>query len=169
MITDRMVFLENMICVFDIDGVLAVHEYGYHRHNACKSYEWDDNIDLIKKVYRAARCLQQIIDFINARENKKNYVCSVAKSDTEREEKLNFVLQSYPNIPLSNIFFVQKPKQKLMILNNIFTRNYHTRDLYGSLGGYKSNIYLIDDSVELLTYIQDNSEYSTLHISSFLD
>lgn len=166
MILERMAFLENMICVFDIDGVLAAYEYGFKCHNFCKPKEWNE--DKIIKTYKSARCPQTMIDFISSRDIKKNFVCSVANSDIERIEKLKFVIHSYPNINITNIFFVDKPEDKLNILHNIYTRVYYMQE---NIHRYQdqSDIFMVDDSIEILNYIHENSYFSTLHISSFLD
>ncbi|MCM1215942.1 MAG: hypothetical protein NC548_15655 [Lachnospiraceae bacterium] len=164
MILDRMVFLKDMICVFDIDGVLAAYEYGFKNHNICDPKNWGENE--IIKTYKKARCPQTMIDFVNSRDIKKNFVCSLANSNTERFEKIKFVTHSYPNINISNIFFVENPEDKLNILYNIYARhNYMQEKIYRD----QSDIFMVDDSIEILNYIQENSSFSTLHISSFLD
>lgn len=164
MILDRMAFLENMLCVFDIDGVLAAYEYGFKSHNICDPKSWKE--DKIIETYRKARCPQTMVEFVNSRDIKKNFVCSLANSNTERFEKIKFVTQSYPNINISNIFFVEKPEDKLNILYNIYARHSYMQErIYRD----QSDIFMVDDSIEILNYIQENSQFSTLHISSFLD
>lgn len=166
MITDRKNYLKDAICVFDIDGVLSVYEYDYNNHNACKTKSWDNNPELITKVYKKARCPKAVVEFINSREAKFNYVCSIAKSEKEREQKMNFVVHNYPNINISNIYFVENYEQKLVVLNNIKTK---IDFLMPKQYSFENNIVMVDDSPEVLNYIQDNSGYGTLHISSFLD
>lgn len=166
MITDRKKYLLDAICVFDIDGVLSVYDYSYKNHNACNTKNWDNNSELISEVYQKARCPKAIVEFVNSRQSKFNYVCSIARSEEERVQKMNFVVHNYPNISISNIYFVEDYKQKLIVLNNIKTK---IEFLMTKMYSYDNNIVLIDDSPEVLNYIQDNSGFATLHISSFLD
>lgn len=150
---------EKSVLVFDIDGVLAKYEYGDHNHNICSDEEWDSNAEYYSKLmYEQAQPVKLFQHLINdIRAGKNVYACSVASAD-ESKAKKKFVLRNY-SIPEENIILVQNKMDKLQALNNI-------KEQYPGLPD--SKIILIDDTVKVLTHVQDNSDYSTCHISSFL-
>lgn len=150
---------EELVLVFDIDGVLAKYEYGEHNHNICSDEEWDKNAEYYSKlIYERAKpikLMQYVIDNIKNKENV--YACSVA-SEGEAEAKKRFILSNY-NIPEKNIILVCNKMDKLQAMHEI-------KKQHPSLPNEK--LVLIDDTIESLTYVQDNSNYTTCHISSFL-
>lgn len=147
------------VLVFDIDGVLAKYEYGDHNHNICSDEEWDSNAEYYSKLmYEQAQPVKLLRHLINDfRVGKNVYACSVA-SVYEGKAKKNFVLRNY-SIPEENIVLVKSKMDKLKALDSI-------KRLYPNLSDKK--LVLIDDTVKTLTHVQDNSNYSTCHISSFL-
>lgn len=149
---------DDSIIVFDIDGVLAAYEYGMYNHNACKECEWNDYIKH-HNSYENARPLSILQSFIAKKGKDKVFVCSVA-SENERNPKIDFVVNNY-KIEKTHIYFVDAKNEKLNTLHQI-------HHLYApDLPDFK--IIMVDDTIEVLTHIQDNSNYSTVHISSFME
>jgi len=148
----------DSVLIFDIDGVLAPYEYGDTNHNACKDEDWENYI-ACNNVYETVRSIKTIQEFVMNKDSSKIYVCSVAAS-YEVELKKQFVVQNY-SILEDHIYFVKSKKEKLDLMNYI-KEQYHP-DLEDKA------LILIDDTVKTLTDIQENSNYSTMHVSSFLE
>ena len=90
------------------------------------------------------------------------YVCSVAKGD-EKYAKTSFIRRFY-NIPEENILFVDSKDKKLFAME--------ATQLQKRMQGFKipeEKFIMVDDSVKVLTHIQENSNFSTCHVSSFLE
>ena len=69
-------------------------------------------------------------------------------------------LKKYYNILDKNIYFVNKNRDKTSELIKIRNLNNDVDD---------EHIIMIEDTTDILTDIQDNTNFSTAHISSFLD
>lgn len=148
---------DDSVVVFDIDGVLAAYEYGTYNHNACREDEWNEYVAR-HDVYENARPLAVLQKYILRKGIDRVFVCSVA-DDNEREQKTNFVVNSY-KIDRSHIYFVKDKNNKLDVLKKIHALN--------CPGLYPYKIIMVDDTAEVLSNIQEHSGYSTAHISSFI-
>lgn len=148
----------DSVVVFDIDGVLAAYEYGIYNHNACRESEWNDFVRH-NDMYRKARPLKVLQDYIKRKGTDRVYVCSLAY-ENEKGPKRKFVEENY-GIDESHIYFVERKSDKLEIMNKI------KYTLYPDLEDKK--LVMIDDTIEVLSNIQDNSGYSTAHISTFIN
>lgn len=156
-----LIYDEESIVVFDIDGVLAKYEFGERNHNSCSDEEWDkDTVYHATMVYGSAkpsRLFQELIQHKRAKSSNV-YACSVA-SHGEDDAKTSFVRRYY-DIPEGNIFLVRDKLHKLQVLNSIKMRHPNVPD---------EKIIIVEDTIKTLTYIQENSNYSTCHVSSFLE
>lgn len=151
---------ENAVLVFDVDGVLAAYEYGERNHNACKDNEWDEYLKT-NNTYESARPLITIQKWLVEHGNiDRTYVCTASANESEFMKKADFVVRNYP-IKRENIFMTLERNEKLEVLKRIH------ETCYPGLGD--EMIIMIDDTTEVLTNIQEHSEYSTAHISSFID
>ncbi|WP_097006715.1 hypothetical protein [Lacrimispora amygdalina] len=148
---------EDTVVIFDIDGVLAAYEYGEYNHNACRDEEWNDFV-LNNNVYEKARPIKVLQEYIKKQGRGKVFVCSVAGRH-ERTQKSNFVMNNY-EVDESHIYFVNSKSEKLDILKEVKQEFPNLKDL---------NIVMVDDTSDVLTNIQENSGFSTAHISSFMD
>ena len=150
---------KNSVLAFDIDGVLAIMEWGEHNHftlvdedfkNACKEQVIEFGEDKVSKTMRK---------FIQGKDTNRMYVITKVFSDREGDFKKKFV-KKYYNIPEENFYCVRENYEKVEVLNEI-KKKYP--------GIVDKNIMMIDDSVEVLNEVMKKSDYSTVHISSFID
>ena len=79
-------------------------------------------------------------------------------NDTEKTQKIEFLEKNY-GIKKENIFDVYKNEEKLEVIKKI-------KEEYPLLDA--KYFVMIDDSIEVLNHIMENSEFSTVHVSSFL-
>ncbi len=150
---------KNTIYVFDIDGVLSAFEYSENdaRHNFCTEKQWA-NATSNAIVYPHARPLKTMQRFIK-KNRKRCYVCSWETNPVFMKQKEDFVLKYY-GITKDRVFFVKSNKEKLITLFYIKT------NLHPSCS--KKEICMVDDNIDVLSHIYNNSEFTTIHISSFL-
>ena len=160
---EELIYDKDSIVIFDIDGVLAKYEFGERNHNCCSDEEWDNNIVYYSAtIYDSAKPVREFQELINEKRYGSVYTCSVAKG-YEQYAKVSFVRRFY-NIPEENILFVESKEQKLEALKAIRAKN--------KLKGHDipdEKYIMVDDTVKVLTNIQDNSDFSTCHVSSFLN
>ena len=97
-------------------------------------------------------------EYIQTKNINNIYVCTKAYSDEEANMKIDFVMNNY-NILKDHVYWVKENNDKLEIMNKIKELNPSVPD---------NHIAMVDDTVEVLNYIMDNSNYSTIHISSFM-
>lgn len=143
--------------VLDIDGTLAVYEFGDSKHSACNNMYWEDFVKE-QHPYDNIPAVPQLQSFVRDKaktEQGRNnlFVCSVSE-EYERENKKSFVNRNYPEIPDSNIIFVNTKQEKLDVLHNINKTK-------------AQDIAIVDDTVKTLDNIFENSDYYTIHVSSF--
>ena len=157
---------EKSIFVFDVDGVLAKMEFGEGNNHYYKTEPGvDSDIQFSREVVRGHifytddllnKTLQS---FIDKKDNKKVYVLSRIYTDEEKNQKDDFLLRNY-NVIKDNIMYVNDYKDKLDALNFVKKLNPDTDD---------EHIIMVDDNVdEVLNYVMDNSNFTTMHISSFM-
>lgn len=152
-----LIYDEESIVVFDVDGVLAKYEFGERNHNSCSDEEWDANAEYESiMIYGAAKPVEVLQELI--RNKKHSYACSMASAG-EKDAKVSFIRRYY-NIPEENIYLVKDKRDKLTVLCTIAEKHPEVPD---------EKIIIVEDTVKTLTYIQDNSNFSTCHISSFLE
>ena len=150
---------KESVLVFDIDGVLAVMEWGEYTH-----YGDDDETWIQKYVYGANFYTEEFVckrmqEFIEDKDKTRLYVISKAFCENEENDKKNFV-HKYYGIPEENVFCVRSNTEKTITLIEI-------KKIYPELPDYK--LVMIDDTVDILTDIMEKTSFSTAHISSFLD
>lgn len=149
---------KDTVYVFDIDGVLSAFEYGTYRHNLCGEKEWAE-MTKYAEVYSTARPLKIFQKFI--RKNiDRCYVCSWETNKNFKKQKYDFVYNNY-GIKPNHVFFVDNNEDKLLILEKIHSVYYPHLP--------KRSICMVDDSTTVLNHIYDNSNYTTIHISSFIN
>lgn len=152
-----LIYDEDSVVIFDIDGVLAKYEFGERNHNACSDEEWTVNA-VVESIwaYGKAKPVEVFQELIR---NKKHvYACSVSCYG-EGEAKKSFVRRHY-SIPDENIYLVKDKSLKLATMCEIAEKHPDIPP---------EKIIMVEDTVKTLTYIQENSNYSTCHVSSFLE
>ena len=148
----------NSVLVFDVDGVLAKLEFGENTHHILEQ-EWnkinEENINL----YNEDKVIMTMRRFIREKNINKIYVITLVQNDNESKFKKMF-LNKYYNILINNIYCVKSKQEKINKLLEI-------GKMYPKLDD--ENIIMIDDSVEILDEVIKKTNFSTAHISSFLD
>lgn len=145
--------LKEGAVVFDVDGVLAVYEFG----DCCHTTPiWEEAfISRQDNPYVPIKPIPVMQEYVRELGRENAYVCSV--SDTfDREPKADFVLRNY-DIPAENIFFVASKSEKLDML----------RALRERLGD--KQIAIVDDTVKTLDDIYLAGGFLTVHVTSFFD
>lgn len=150
---------KNSILVFDIDGVLAIMEWGKYNHFTDKDEEWNLLCDNGINTYTEDKVSKKMQSFLKEKDMNNIYVITVVGTKNECEFKKEFS-KKYYNIPEENVYCVKSNKNKIEKLKEI-------KNKYPEVEDYK--IIMIDDTVEILNDIMENTNFSTAHISSFLD
>lgn len=146
---------EETRVVFDIDGVLAIYEFGLS-HSACPDDEWQDYIRT-NDPYATMRPAWQFQRFIERKRPECVYACSVGEP-YEAECKRAFVLRNYA-IPEENILIVSNKQEKLDSLRRIQQQT----------GLPEQRIALVEDTVKTLNMVYETTDFTTVHVSSFFD
>lgn len=150
----KLIYDKNTVLAFDIDGVLFPYEVGEYNHGLLEN-DWKGYLK--DHLVYTGEPIKIFKDLIHKRRSKgcRDYVISRSLSDEESEQKRTYISDNY-DIDINDIFFVRENDEKLDILEMIFTEE-------------EKRIVMIDDSVEVLNYIMENSIFYTIHVSSFLN
>lgn len=149
---------KDKVVVFDIDGTLLKYEFGDGIHTACNNNVWEQFV-IENEPYKHVSGVQVFKEFINDKlaAGGAVYVCSRSE-EYEKEQKKEAVLREYSNIPPENIIFVASKKDKLEAVRSIAKIR----------GVSENNMVIVDDSVDTLDYIYENSAIMTVHITTFM-
>ena len=147
----------NTVYIFDVDGVLAPIEYGEYTHYELDDEAWAKAL-LTNNFYGDKKPFETFKSFLKDKDKKRIYVATKVMNDTEKTQKIEFLEKNY-GIKKENIFEVYKNEEKLEVIKKI-------KEEYPLLDA--KYFVMIDDSVEVLNHIMENSEFSTVHVSSFL-
>ncbi len=150
---------DESVLVFDVDGVLALMEFGEYTHYILSDEEWDIANKNGVNYYTEDKVSRKMQEFIKKKNIDRIYVITKATSEEEYEFKKDY-LNKYYEINKDNVYYVKNDNEKKDRLNII-------KGFYKDLEDYK--IIMIDDTATVLSDIMDNTNYSTAHISSFLD
>ena len=149
----------NSVLVFDIDGVLAVMEFGNHTHFTMNDEEWMKECEKGTNFYTEELVSKKMQEFISNKDKSRVYVITKAYNEKEYEMKQEFS-SLYYGIPKENVFYVENDKDKVKILLKIKQKYTDLKD---------ESLVMIDDTVAVLNSVMENTNFSTAHISSFLD
>lgn len=150
---------KDSVLVFDVDGVLAVCEFGEHTHFVLTDEEWDALCKTGQSLYSEDKVSPKMQNFLKDKDRSRIYVITASGTSNEGEDKKNFV-NKYYHILKENVYYVDRSRNKLEILRKI-------KEKYPDLEEEK--LIMIDDTCSILNEIMENSGFSTAHISSFLD
>lgn len=142
--------------VFDIDGVLAVYEFGELCHSACPDDEWESYVRT-HDPYATSRPVRQIQRFVREKGPERVWACSQA-SEFEAKGKRDFVLRNYDIAP-DHVAIVPDKAAKVDFL----------RQLARGLGVEERRVALVEDTVKTLDLVCASSDCTTVHVSSFFD
>ncbi len=150
----------NSVLVFDIDGVLATMEWGEYNHFAHTEEEWANMYKTEGTYYYTKEfACKRMQEFLKDKDKSRVYVITKAYSDNEWKDKINFSYECY-NIPKDHVFYVDDNAKKVDVLNEIRKKHPEVDE---------HHIVMIDDTTEVLNSVRDNTDYTTAHISSFLN
>ena len=147
------------VLVFDIDGVLAVAEWGEHTHFALSDDEWTNACKNGTDFYTEDKVSAKMQDFISRKDLDKIFVITTANSRNEGEFKRRFANKFY-KIPKENVYYVENNSEKVLKLAEIKRKFPNLLD---------EKIIMIDDTMSILNDVMEKTKFSTAHISSFLD
>lgn len=151
---------KKSVLVFDIDGVLALMEFGEHNHYyMANDDEWDKIINEGVNFYTEEKVSKKMQAFLKDKDINRVYIITTSNTSKESEYKINFA-KKYYNILDENIYCVNDNTKKIDIIKKIKEKYMDLDDEY---------IIMIDDTLSVLNDIMDNTSFSTAHISSFLD
>lgn len=150
---------KDTVLAFDVDGCLAVLEFGEYNHYSLSDESWIDAINSGKEFYSSDRVSSFFKNFISNRNIDNIYAITKSYTTNEDNMKYEFLTKNY-NIKKENIYCVREDSLKKEALKEI-------KKKYPNLEDKK--IIMIDDSVSVLTDIMNNTNFSTVHVSSFFD
>jgi hypothetical protein len=133
-------------------------EFGLYNHYYADDDVWAEEVANGTDFYKDVRVVKVLKDYINNRDKNRVYVITKVMNESEFKQKIDFLEKSY-GILRDHCFMVLKDFDKLNKLEEI-------RELYPDLED--KDIAIVDDTVDILTYVMQNSKFSTIHISSFL-
>ncbi len=150
---------KNSVLVFDVDGVLALLEFGEYNHYYASDEDWDKFVNENNNLYTTDKVSKKMQKFLNRVDKNRVYVITAIGVNKEGEYKKEYV-EKYYGINSNNVYYVDRNTSKIDNLNEIKNKHPEIEDY---------QLIMIDDTPDVLTEIQNNTNYSTAHISSFLD
>lgn len=149
---------KKSVLVFDIDGVLAVLEFGKYNHYYASDEDWDKFVE-DNNLYTEDKVSKKMQEFLKDIDKDRVYVITQIGTDKEGIYKKEYAVKYY-GIKPENIYFVYRNNDKISKLNEIRNKHPEVEDY---------QVIMIDDTPDVLTDVQLKTKYSTAHISSFLD
>ncbi len=150
---------DKTVLVFDIDGVLALLEFGEYNHfGLLTDEEWNKGCET-NNYYTEDKVSKKMQSFISKKNKNNIYIISKVNNENEVFHKKDYA-NKYYGILKENIYLVRKNSEKVDAINEIRSKHMDIDDY---------QIVMIDDTVNILTEIEEKTNYSTAHISSFLD
>lgn len=147
----------DTVYVFDVDGVLVRMEFGEYNH-----YTADDDVwaELVKShdFYENLSPIVTMQDFLKDKDVSRVYVATRVMNDSEKKQKITFLSKHYHILP-DHVFEVYHNNEKLEVMKKV-------QEFYPELP--EKYFVLVDDTVDVLTYVMENSHFSTVHNSTFL-
>ncbi len=154
---DELFQSKDTVYIFDVDGVLARIEYGEYNHYYYDDEAWGKNIYKMN-YYEDYRAIKTMQNFLSDKDMKRVYVCTKVMNEEEFRQKSDFLEKNY-HIQKEHMYLVYKNEDKLETIKQIQKEYPNLEEKY---------FVLIDDSVDVLNHVMENSNFSTVHNSSFL-
>ncbi len=147
------------VLAFDMDGVLAVMEFGEYNHFDMTEETWQEASLTDENFYTDDKVIKRMQEFLATKNMDNIYVISKRYTPNESKSKKAFLTKHY-KIKEKNIFFVDQNIEKIDALKQI-------KELHPEIEDYQ--LAMVEDTVEVLDAVRDQTNFSTIHISSFLD
>lgn len=140
---------KRTVYVFDVDGTLT--DFNYHLRTFNTQIEIPNDYNYIRPL----KTMQRFISKLNL---DNVYICSRSIFDEECKSKTKF-LQEHFNIKEENIYYVQNNKDKLEVFKSI-----------QKITGIEDELLvIIEDHPGVLNDVLENTNYSELHVSYFIE
>ncbi len=149
----------NSILVFDVDGVLALLEFGEHNHYEMNDELWKQANEKGINYYTEEKVSKKMQLFLKTKNMDNIYVITTVGNNNEGEFKRQYV-NKYYNIKKENVIYVNDNSEKTKEIIKIKRKYPNIND---------EHIIMIDDTTDILSDIMEKTNFSTAHISSFLD
>ena len=150
---------KNSILVFDVDGVLALLEFGEHTHYEMNDELWKEANAKGINYYTEEKVSKKMQDFLKNKNMDNIYVITTVGNNNEGEFKREYV-NKYYHIKKENVIYVKDNSEKTTEIIKIKKKYPNILD---------EQIIMIDDTTDILSDIMEHTNFSTAHISSFLD
>lgn len=147
------------VIVWDVDGVLALLEWGEYNHYDDDDETWANNQKEGVFVYTDRFVIPKLQEFIKGKDPARQFSISKAFTVHEDEDKKAYLNTNY-EIPRENVFTVRSNEEKVDVLKRIKEK------FFPDLDDHK--FIMVEDSVDILTLIMENTPFTTVHISTFL-
>ena len=149
---------DDTVYCFDLDGTLGAIEYDEYNH-----YKYIDDNDwkiMVQKndYYSQVEPLKIMQDFIKRRNINNIYIITKVMNESELDQKIRFLEKNY-HILKDHIYAVYNDEDKVKIMKKIKSQYPLIKE---------KQLVMVDDSVSVLNNIANNSNFATVHISSFL-
>ena len=149
----------NSILVFDVDGVLALLEFGERTHYEMNDELWKQANENGINYYTKEKVSKKMQTFLKDKNMNHIYVITTVGNNNEGEFKKEYV-NKYYNIKKENVIYVKENSEKTTEIIKI-------KEKYPNI--LDEQIIMIDDTTDILSDIMEKTNFSTAHISSFLD
>ena len=150
---------DNSILVFDVDGVLALLEFGERTHYEMNDELWKQANEKGINYYTEEKVSKKMQNFLKDKNMNNIYVITTVGNNNEGEFKREYV-NKYYNIKKENVIYVKDNSEKTTEIIKI-------KEKYPNI--LDEQIIMIDDTTDILSSIMEHTNFSTAHISSFLD
>lgn len=147
----------DTVYIFDVDGVLVRMEFGEYNHYTLNDEDWAEALKE-HDFYEGLKPVLTIQQFLRNKDMSRVYVATKVMNEIEKEQKIRFLNKEYHILP-DHVFEVYRNEDKLNVIRKV-------QNFYPELD--ERSFVFIDDTVDILTYVMNNSSYCTVHVSSFL-
>ena len=149
---------DKTVYFFDVDGVLAPLEYGEYNHYLLNDEDWAEAIKS-NNMYSNIRPFKTFQKFISNKDVKRVFVISKVNNYEEWNCKIDYCNKNY-GILKNHVFGVDKNEDKVKKMMEIKQSFPELEDKY---------FVMVEDTVDVLNDIMNNSQFSTIHVSSFME
>ena len=156
--------LKGKIVIFDFDGVLATYQSTSDKVHTDPLKYMDLHMDSSIDPYEYTRAPSIFKEIISELSPDNVYVLSQVDVSYEARNKIVFLKEHYPSIKADNILFVAKSSYKVKVVQHLYDEARTKR----SQTILKSDIVVVDDSLEVITSVED-AGFRCLHNSAFID
>lgn len=149
---------KQSVLIFDVDGVLAIMEFGLNTH-FLDDDSWKKTLLNDINLYGKDKVSKKLQLLINKKDKNRIFVITKVDDIVEINQKKEYV-NKYYGIIKENVYCVNTDSEKTKELEKIKSK----------FKGLDSKYFvMIDDTVEVLNDAMNNNKISTAHISTFID